>query len=248
MILCAEAIAQRHNPRVRVNREPAPAFVRSVIGARHRYTPNFSRPLLRVARTWNNDGRGSQAEHALTKLRIHITLIPTNNAHCCLGSARIKNYLPYEFALFCGIAQTAPGGHMYQRLVLVGNLGRDPELHYSTDGVPIANFSVATHSKWSDNEGQVQEETVWFRVSAFGKLAEVCQEFLTKGQKVLIEGSLTADPKNGSPRVFTRKDGSTGSAFEVRATTVRFLTGKGEKQNGNGAHDTMEAEQEPLFA
>jgi len=137
---------------------------------------------------------------------------------------------------------------MYQRLVLVGNLGRDPELHYSTDGVPIANFSVATHSKWSDNERQTQEETVWFRIAAYGKLAEVCQEYLTKGQKVLIEGSLVADPKNGSPRVFTRKDGSTGSAFEVRASTVRFLSGKGEKQNGNGEQDAFAVEQEPLFA
>ena len=137
---------------------------------------------------------------------------------------------------------------MYQRLVLVGNLGRDPEVHYSTDGVPIANFSVATHNKWADNEGQVQEETLWFRISAFGKLAEVCQEFLTKGHKVLIEGSLVADPINGGPRVFIRKDGSTGSAFEVRATTVRFLSGKGEKQNGNSAQDETVAEQEPLFA
>ena len=137
---------------------------------------------------------------------------------------------------------------MYQRLVLVGNLGRDPEIHYSTDGVPIANFSVATHNKWSDSEGQAQEETVWFRVSAYGKLAEVCQEFLTKGQKVLVEGSLVADHKNGSPRVFTRKDGSTGSAFEVRAVIVRFLSGKGEKQNGSATPDAMETEQEPLFA
>ena len=136
---------------------------------------------------------------------------------------------------------------MYQRLVLVGNLGRDPELHYSSDGVPITNFSVATHHKWSDNEGQVQEETVWFRVATFGKQAEVCQEYLSKGQKVLVEGSLIADPKNGSPRVFTRKDGSVGSAFEVRAATIRFLSGKGEKQSASGAQEDSAIAQLSLY-
>jgi single-strand DNA-binding protein len=139
---------------------------------------------------------------------------------------------------------------MYQRLVLVGNLGRDPEIHYSSDGVPITNFSVATHHKWSDTEGQVQEETVWFRVATYGKQAEVCQEYLSKGQKVLVEGTLIADPKNGSPRVFTRKDGSAGAAFEVRATTVRFLSGRGDRQNGtNESTEELNApEQEALFA
>lgn len=139
---------------------------------------------------------------------------------------------------------------MYQRLVLVGNLGRDPEIHYSSDGVPITNFSVATHHKWSDNDGQVQEETVWFRIATYGKQAEVCMEYLSKGQKVLVEGTLIADPKNGSPRVFARKDGTFGAAFEVRASTVRFLSGKGERQNGaNGsAQDPNGLEQEPLFA
>jgi len=136
---------------------------------------------------------------------------------------------------------------MYQRLVLVGNLGRDPELNYSADGVPITNFSVATHHKWSDNEGQLQEETVWFRVAAFGKQAEVCQQYLSKGQKVLVEGSLIADPKNGSPRVFTRKAGTIGSAFEVRASTVRFLSGKGEKQNGSDAQEADAIEQLSLY-
>lgn len=136
---------------------------------------------------------------------------------------------------------------MYQRLVLVGNLGRDPEIHYSSDGVPITNFSVATHHKWSDNEGQPQEETVWFRIATYGKQAEVCQEFLTKGQKVLVEGTLLADPKNGNPRVYTRKDGSSGAAFEVRAATVRFLSGKNDRANG-ASPEAMPPEQEPLFS
>lgn len=135
---------------------------------------------------------------------------------------------------------------MYQRLVLVGNLGRDPETHYSANGVPITNFSVATHHKGSDQDGQPQEETVWFRVTAFGKQAEVCQEFLTKGQKVLVEGSLVGDTKTGSPRLYTRKDGSIGTAFEVRALSVRFLSGKGDRANASAA-EPESTEQEPLF-
>jgi single-strand DNA-binding protein len=136
---------------------------------------------------------------------------------------------------------------MFQRLVLVGNLGRDPEIHYSSDGVPVTNFSVATSHKWSDTNGQVQEETTWFRVATFGKQAETCQEFLSKGQRVLVEGTLIADPKNGSPRIFTRKDGSTGTAFEVRASTVRFLSRKGERENGAALETSLASEQEPLF-
>lgn len=135
---------------------------------------------------------------------------------------------------------------MYQRLVLVGNLGRDPETHYSNNGNPIANFSVATSHKWAGAEGEAREETIWFRVSAYGKLAETCQQYLTKGQKVLVEGTLVADSKTGTPRIFTRKDGTSGTAFEVRASMVRFLGSKNERANGSAAHDQVD--QEPLFA
>jgi len=136
---------------------------------------------------------------------------------------------------------------MYQRLVLVGNLGRDPETRYAENGVPITNFSVATNHKWSDSEGQTQEQTVWFRVATYGKLAETCQQYLTKGQRVLVEGTLVGDTQTGGPRIFTRKDGSTGTAFEVHAVTVRFLNSKSERTNGS-SQATVNAEQEPLFA
>jgi single-strand DNA-binding protein len=124
---------------------------------------------------------------------------------------------------------------MYQRLVLVGNLGRDPEMRYSPNGVPITNFSVATNQKWTDAEGQLQEETIWFRIAVYGKQAENCNQYLTKGQKVLIEGTLIADPKTGSPRTYERKDGTHASSFEVRANTVRFLSGKGEAETAGGS-------------
>ncbi len=124
---------------------------------------------------------------------------------------------------------------MYQRLVLVGNLGRDPEMRYTPNGTPITNFPMATSRKWTDASGQVKEETAWFRISVYGKQAEICNQYLAKGRKVLIEGTLVVDEKTGGPRVYTRKDGTPGASFEVRATTVRFLSPKSEGSDGGGA-------------
>ena len=124
---------------------------------------------------------------------------------------------------------------MYQRLVLVGNLGRDPEMRYTPNGISITNFPIATSRKWTDASGQLKEETAWFRISVYGKQAENCNQYLSKGQKVLIEGTLVVDEKSGGPRVYTRKDGTAGASFEVRATTVRFLSRKGEGTDGGTA-------------
>ncbi len=124
---------------------------------------------------------------------------------------------------------------MYQRLVLVGNLGRDPEMRYTPNGTSITNFSVATSRKWTDNSGQVKEETAWFRISVYGKQAETCNQYLSKGQKGLVEGTLVCDEKTGGPRVYTRKDGTVAASFEVRAITVRFLSRKGEGGDGAAA-------------
>ncbi len=123
---------------------------------------------------------------------------------------------------------------MYQRLVLVGNLGRDPEMRYTPNGTAVTQLSVATSRKWTDASGQLKEETAWFRVSVFGKQAETCNQYLAKGRKVLIEGDLVVDEKTGGPRVYQRKDGTYGASFEVRATTVRFLSPKGESSD-NGS-------------
>ncbi len=124
---------------------------------------------------------------------------------------------------------------MYQRLVLVGNLGRDPEMRYTPNGTPITNFPMATSRKWTDASGQVREETAWFRIAVYGKQAEICNQYLAKGRKVLVEGTLVVDEKTGGPRVYTRKDGTPGASFEVRAGTVRFLSPKGEGAEGGAA-------------
>jgi single-strand DNA-binding protein len=124
---------------------------------------------------------------------------------------------------------------MYQRLVLVGNLGRDPEMRYTPNGTPITNFPMATSRKWTDAQGQTKEETAWFRISVYGKQAEICNQYLAKGRKVLVEGTLVVDEKTGGPRVYQRKDGTAGASFEVRATMVRFLSPKGEGGEGAAA-------------
>jgi single-strand DNA-binding protein len=121
---------------------------------------------------------------------------------------------------------------MHQNLVIVGNLGRDPEMRYLPNGEAVCNLSVATNRKWNDRQtGAPQEEVCWFRVSVWGKQAEACNEYLTKGRQVLVEGRLRPDPETGGPRVYFRQDGTAGASFEVVAQTVRFL-GSG---NGNGS-------------
>lgn len=116
---------------------------------------------------------------------------------------------------------------MYHRLVLVGNLGRDPEMRYTPNGTPVTSFSVATNRRYTLPDGQTKEETLWFRVSAWGKQAELCNQYLTKGRSVLVEGTLVGD-ENGSPRVWTGQDGKPRASFEVRAWTVRFLSRREE--------------------
>ena len=126
---------------------------------------------------------------------------------------------------------------MFQTIILAGNLGRDPEMRYTPTGQAVTSFSVATNRQWTNNNGETVKETVWFRVSAWGKLAETCNQFLKKGSKVLVEGRLTADATTGGPRVWTAQDGQPRSSFEVNAQTVRFLSsrtdGPGEASSGS---------------
>lgn len=114
---------------------------------------------------------------------------------------------------------------MYHKVIIVGNLGRDPEMRYTPDGQPVTNFSVATNRRWTDAQGQLQEETTWFRVSVFGRQAEACAQYLSKGRQVLVEGRLRPDPQTGGPRIWTRSDGTAGASYEVIARQVKFLGG-----------------------
>jgi len=117
---------------------------------------------------------------------------------------------------------------MYHTIIIVGNLGRDPEVRYTPSGQPVTSFSVATNRQYTNNAGETIKETLWFRVSAWGKTAEVCNQYLKKGSKVLVEGRLMADPATGGPRIWTGQDGAARASFEVTANTVRFLSSRGE--------------------
>ncbi|MDW8396258.1 MAG: single-stranded DNA-binding protein [Anaerolineae bacterium] len=121
---------------------------------------------------------------------------------------------------------------MYQSITIIGRLGRDPEMRYLPSGDPVTTFSVATDRVWNDKDGQRQKETTWFRVTVFGKPAEITNQYLSKGKMVLVEGRLAADPKTGGPRLYTRQDGTVAATFEIIANTVRFLSPRDE-----GAHE-----------
>ena len=114
---------------------------------------------------------------------------------------------------------------MYQTLILIGNLGKDPELHYTPSGQPVVTLSVATNRRYTTADGQAAKESTWFRVTVWGKQAEACNEFLHKGSKVLVEGRLTPDPETGGPHVW-ESNGKVGASYEVTASTVRFLSGR----------------------
>jgi single-strand DNA-binding protein len=114
---------------------------------------------------------------------------------------------------------------MFQKIIIVGNLGGDPQMRYTPSGQAVTNFNVATNRRYTSSNGERVDETVWFRVSAWGRLAETCNEYLRKGRKVLVEGRLTADPETGGPRVW---EGDTGprASFEISALNVQFLSGR----------------------
>jgi len=117
---------------------------------------------------------------------------------------------------------------MYHKVTIVGYLGRDPEMRYIPDGTPVTNFSVATSRKWNRPDGTQEEETIWWRVTAWRRLAETCNQYLQKGRLVLIEGELKPDPGTGGPRIWTGNDGTARASFELTARVVKFLGGRDE--------------------
>lgn len=117
---------------------------------------------------------------------------------------------------------------MYQKIILIGRLGRDPEMRYTPDGTPITSFSVATDMRWTDQSGQLQERTTWFRVTAWRRLAETCSQYLAKGRLVMVEGTLT------EPKPYQGRDGEWRASLDVRADTVKFLGGRGEGEGSAG--------------
>ncbi|HLA78757.1 MAG TPA: single-stranded DNA-binding protein [Vicinamibacteria bacterium] len=97
------------------------------------------------------------------------------------------------------------------RVILIGNLGRDPEMRYTQGGEPIANFSLATSESWTDKTGNKQERTEWHKVEVFGKVAQVVRDYCTKGKQIYIEGSIRYDE-------WTDKDGNKRYSTKIRVS------------------------------
>jgi single-strand DNA-binding protein len=97
------------------------------------------------------------------------------------------------------------------KVILIGNLGKDPEIRYTQGGDPIANFSLATNEKWTDRSGEKQERTEWHRVDVFGKQAQVVRDYLTKGRSVYIEGSIHYDE-------WTDRDGNKRNTTKIKVS------------------------------
>ncbi|MEZ4768191.1 MAG: single-stranded DNA-binding protein [Caldilineales bacterium] len=107
---------------------------------------------------------------------------------------------------------------MFQQLIIVGNLGSDPELRFTADGTPVASFSVAVNRRWKNQDGSQGEETTWFRVSAWRGLGETANQYLKKGRQVMVVGRVSA-------RGYTAADGSPRASLDVTATDIKFLGG-----------------------
>jgi single-strand DNA-binding protein len=124
------------------------------------------------------------------------------------------------------------------KVVLIGNLGKDPEIRYTQGGEPIANFSLATSENWTDKSGQKQEKTEWHRVEVFGKTAQVVRDYCTKGKQVYIEGSIRYDE-------WTDKDGVKKYMTKIRVSgpnsRLVLLGGRGEGgARGGGGGESRE--------
>ena len=134
---------------------------------------------------------------------------------------------------------------MYHKITIAGRLGRDPEMRYMPNGDAVTNFSLATDSGFGENK-----KTIWFRVSVWGKRAEVANQYLSKGSAVLVEGRMRADD-NGGPRMYTRQDGTVGANYEITASDFAFLGSRQDAadyaaQAGDSDNDGQSYDSQPV--
>ncbi len=121
------------------------------------------------------------------------------------------------------------------KVILVGNLGRDPELRYTQSGTAVANLSIATSETWNNKEGQKQERTEWHRVVLWDKLAEIAEKYLSKGRQVYLEGRLQT-------RVWKDNDGNKRYTTEIRGDQLVMLGGKGDQPQQGVAAPAADSE------
>ena len=119
----------------------------------------------------------------------------------------------------------------FNKLIIVGNLGRDPELKYTPQGQEVCEFSVATSEKRKDSEGESKEETTWFRVTFWGRQAQIASQYLAKGRQVYVEGRLRA-------REWTDKEGRQRTSLEIFGTDLRLLGNRSDEQKDSNSVST----------
>jgi len=128
------------------------------------------------------------------------------------------------------------------KILVIGNLGGDPEMRYTPNGQAVTSFSVATNYRYTTADGERRDETEWFRISAWGRLAETCNQFLTKGRQIYVEGRLRS-------RSYETRDGQTRFSNEITASDVRFLgqgsTGEFPSVDNEGT-DPVRTEPDPV--
>jgi len=114
------------------------------------------------------------------------------------------------------------------KVILIGNLGKDPEIRFTSDGQAVANFSIATTDSYKNKDGEKQQDTEWHRIVAWGRLAEICGEYLTKGKMVYIEGSIKT-------RSWEDKEGKTKWTTEIVARNMQMLGSSKERSESSTA-------------
>lgn len=130
----------------------------------------------------------------------------------------------------------------FNKITFVGHLGNDPEMRYTPSGKPFTSFNIASNDQYTNDQGETVKITTWFRCTSWGKQAEVHNQYLKKGSKVLIEGKLRPDPKTGRPEIWTRQDGSVAADFSVTVKELYFLD---NRNNDQAEHLAAEEEFEP---
>ncbi len=125
------------------------------------------------------------------------------------------------------------------KVMLIGNLTRDPEMRYTSSGTPVVTFGMATNKSWKDTEGETKEIAEFHNLVAWNKMAEICQQLLAKGMKVYVEGSLNT-------RSWEAEDGTTRYKTEIRVDDMILLDGKGKQGAGSdGAEAPAKSEKKP---
>jgi single-strand DNA-binding protein len=118
---------------------------------------------------------------------------------------------------------------MFQQIMLVGNVGSDPELRYTPSGVPVCNFRIAVNKRWTNQEGEQEEKTTWFRVAVWRKQAEVVAQYLTKGRLVMVVGEVE------EANAYLNRNNELAASIEVTGRLVKFLGAAGSDAESNGA-------------